>query len=292
MSETTSPERSHFRHLERLRVRWAEVDMQQIVFNGHYLMYFDTAVCGYWRALALPYQTTMHALGGDLYVRKATLEYLGSARYDEQLDVGIRCARIGNSSMALQAAVFRGEKRLVHGELVYVFADPATQSARPVPAALREVLNGFEAGETMFGVRTGAWGLVGGDARTIRDAVFIQEQGIPAALEHDAADAGALHAVAFNRLGLAVGTGRLLPIGEGVGKIGRMAVLASVRGAGVGRPLLDALVAASRARGDREVMLHAQASAVGFYLRAGFTPRGPAFDEAGIEHQEMMLRLQ
>jgi YbgC/YbaW family acyl-CoA thioester hydrolase len=292
MSETTSPERSQFRHLERLRVRWAEVDMQQIVFNGHYLMYFDTAVCGYWRALALPYQTTMHGLGGDLYVRKATLEYLGSARYDEQLDVGIRCARIGNSSMVLQAAVFRGETRLVHGELVYVLADPATQSPKPVPSALREVLNGFEAGEAMFDVRTGAWALLGGDARTIRDAVFIQEQGIPAALEHDATDGDALHAVALNRLGLAVGTGRLLQMGEGVGKIGRMAVLASVRGAGVGRPLLDALVAASRARGDREVMLHAQASAVGFYLRAGFMPRGAAFDEAGIAHQEMMLRLQ
>ena len=292
MSETPSPQRSHFRHLERLRVRWAEVDMQQIVFNGHYLMYFDTAVCGYWRALALPYQTTMHGLGGDLYVRKATLEYEGSARYDEQLDVGIRCARIGNSSMVLQAAVFRGERRLVHGELVYVFADPATQSAKPVPAALRELLNGFEAGEAMLDVRTGGWATLGGDARAIRDAVFIQEQGIPAALEHDAADANALHAVAFNRLGLAVGTGRLLQVGEDVGKIGRMAVLASVRASGVGRPLLDALVGEARARGDRELMLHAQASAVAFYLRAGFVPRGPAFEEAGIAHREMVLRLR
>ena len=291
MSETTSPQRSHFRHLERLRVRWAEVDMQQIVFNGHYLMYFDTAVCGYWRALALPYQATMHGLGGDLYVRKATLEYEGSARYDEQLEVGIRCARIGNSSMVLQAAVFRGEKRLVHGELIYVFADPATQSAKPVPAVLRQVLDGFEAGEAMFDVRTGEWGTLGGDARAIRDAVFIQEQDIPAALEHDAADADALHAVAFNRLGLAVGTGRLLQVVEGVGKIGRMAVLASVRASGVGRPLLDALVGAARARGDRQLMLHAQASAVAFYLRAGFIPRGAAFDEAGIAHQEMVLRL-
>ena len=48
------PARNDFRHLHRLRVRWAEVDMQKIVFNGHYLMYFDTAVADYWRALALP----------------------------------------------------------------------------------------------------------------------------------------------------------------------------------------------------------------------------------------------
>ena len=291
MTENSAPNRREFRHLERLRVRWAEVDMQQIVFNGHYLMYFDTAIAGYWRALALPYHDTMTALGGDLYVRKATLEYEGSARYDELLDIGIRCARIGTSSMLLQAAVFRGEQRLVHGDLVYVFANPATQTALPVPAALREVLQGFEAGEPMIDVRSGDWAALGAEAGTIRDAVFIQEQGIPAALEHDAADALALHVVAFNRLGRALGTGRLLSVAPGVGRIGRLAVLASVRGAGVGRPLLDALVVASRTRGDREVLLHAQASAVGFYLRAGFAPRGAAFEEAGVAHQEMVLSL-
>ena len=290
-SDPSPPQRRDFRHLERLRVRWAEVDMQQIVFNGHYLMYFDTAVAGYWRALALPYQASMAALGGDLYVRKATLDYEGSARYEELLDVGIRCARIGNSSMVLQAAVFRGEQRLVHGELVYVFADPATQTARPVPGALREVLQGFEAAQAMVDVRVGDWAALGADARAVRDAVFIQEQGIPAALEHDAADAVAVHAVAFNRLGRALGTGRLLAVEPGVARIGRMAVLAGVRGAGVGRPLLAALLAAARQRGDREVLLHAQASAVGFYARTGFTPRGPAFEEAGIAHQEMFITL-
>ncbi len=45
--------RGEFRFFDRLRVRWAEVDMQKIVFNGHYLMYFDTAVAGYWRAMAM-----------------------------------------------------------------------------------------------------------------------------------------------------------------------------------------------------------------------------------------------
>ena len=59
--------RSEFRFFERLRVRWAEVDMQSIVFNAHYLMYFDTAVAGYLRALAMPYHDTMAYLGGGLY---------------------------------------------------------------------------------------------------------------------------------------------------------------------------------------------------------------------------------
>src|SRR5437763_11396418 len=100
-------QRSDFRFFERLRVRWAEIDAQQIVFNGDYLMYFDTAIAGYWRALAMPYHETMEALGGDLFVRKATLEYLGSAVYDDVLEIGLRCARIGNSSIAFLAGAFR-----------------------------------------------------------------------------------------------------------------------------------------------------------------------------------------
>jgi YbgC/YbaW family acyl-CoA thioester hydrolase len=287
----TAPQRKDFRFTERHRVRWVEVDMQAIVFNGHYLMYFDTAVAGYWRALALPYHETMHALGGDLFVRKASIEYEASARYDEPLETGIRCARIGNSSMLLQAAVFRGAQCLVHGELVYVFADPATQTSKPVPAALREVLQGFEAGEPMIELRVGDWVTLGAAAAPIRHAVFTQEQGIDAALDHDGADDAALHAVARNRFGAALGTGRLVTHAPGVGKIGRMAVVASLRGSTVGRQLLDALVHAARSRGDREVLLHAQAGAVGFYRRHGWQPRGAAFEEAGIEHQEMALAL-
>jgi YbgC/YbaW family acyl-CoA thioester hydrolase len=290
-SEPHPLRRSDFRFAERHRVRWAEVDMQQIVFNGHYLMYFDTAVAGYWRALALPYHDTMQALGGDLFVRKATLEYEGSARYDEQLETAIRTARIGNSSMLLQAAVFRGEQRLVHGELVYVFADPATQTSKPVPAPLREVLLGFEAGEPMIDVRTGDWAALKAQAAPIRHAVFTLEQGIDAALDDDGQDTQAVHAVAVNRLGLALGTGRLVAVAPGVAKIGRMAVVASMRGSAIGRQLLDALLQAARARGDREAMLHAQASAVGFYRRLGWQPRGDAFEEAGIAHQEMVLPL-
>ena len=167
--------RNDFRFLDILRVRWSEVDMQKIVFNGHYLMYFDTAVAGYWRALAMPYHDTMEHLQGDLYVRKATLEYEASARYDDQLAVGIRCGRIGNSSLSFSAAVFRGEQRLVHGELVYVFADPATQTSRPVPMALRDLFTAFEAGESMFEVRVGTWAEQGLAAQALRHEVFAAE---------------------------------------------------------------------------------------------------------------------
>lgn len=286
-----TPQRREFRFFERLRVRWVEIDAQHIVFNGHYLTYFDTAVGGYWRALALPYAATMQALEGDLFVRKATVEYLDAARYDELLDVGVRCERIGSSSITLRCAVFRGPDCLVHGELVYVFADAVRRSPKPVPQPLRETLLGFEKGESMVQVRLGDWAELGSDAGPIRQAVFVEEQKIPAEMEWDSADASCLHAVAYNRLGRALATGRLLEHVPGVAKIGRMAVTPTLRGSRVGREVLEALMAAARGRGDREVLLHAQLSAEGFYARAGFQRRGPVFEEAGIEHVEMVRGL-
>jgi YbgC/YbaW family acyl-CoA thioester hydrolase len=286
-----STRRKDFRFLDRQRVRWAEVDMQKIVFNGHYLMYFDTAVGGYWRALALPYHDTMEYLGGDLFVRKATVEYEGSACYDDVLDIGIRCARIGNSSMNFAAAVFRGEELLVTGELVYVFADPATQSSRPVPQELRDVLQSFEAGRPMVEVRVGGWDELGRDAQKIRHAVFIDEQKIPADMEWDGADPACTHAVAYNRFGVPLATGRLLEHVPGVAKIGRMAVAQAMRGGRIGRAVLDALMEAARGQGFHEAVLHAQVSAAPFYGRAGFVERGPAFEEAGITHVEMVRSL-
>lgn len=283
--------RSDFRFLEPLRVRWSEVDMQKIVFNGHYLMYFDTAVAGYWRALAMPYHDTMEHLQGDLFVRKATLEYEASARYDEQLAVGVRCGRIGNSSVVFSAAVFRGERRLVHGELVYVFADPSTQTSRPVPTALRELFTAFEAGEPMFQVRVGTWAEQGLAAQALRHEVFAAEQGIAADLMSDASDLTAVHALAFNRFGAPLATGRLLKAAPGVAKVGRMATAASVRGAGLGEGVLQALLEVARQRGDREVHLQAQISAVDFYRRAGFSSHGEVFEEAGVQHQEMRRKL-
>lgn len=287
----TLPTRADFRFIHRLRVRWAEVDMQKIVFNAHYLMYFDTAISDYWRALALPYEAAMQRLGGDLYVKKSTLEYHASARYDDQLDIGLTCARIGNSSIQFRGGVFLGDRSLVTGELLYVFADPATQTAKPVPPALRDVLNGFEAGETMVDIRLGAWSELAEGARQVRTEVFLQEQRVPVEMEWDEADASAVHAVAYNRLGMPLATGRLLQHAPGVGRIGRMAVSRVLRGAGLGRDILQALLQAAAQRGDRDVMLHAQRSAEGFYAGEGFVPRGAPFDEAGIPHIEMVKPL-
>ena len=280
-----------FRFSHSLRVRWVEVDMQKIVFNAHYLMYFDTAISDYWRALALPYEESMLQLGGDLYVKKASVEYHGSARFDDRLQVALKCARVGNSSMLFSGAIFRGDELLVSCELVYVFADPSSQTARPVPDALRGLLTRFEAGEAMVHLKTGDWAALGADAAKLRTAVFVQEQGIALELEWDDADSTALHAVAYNGLGQGVATGRLVMHAGGVSKIGRMAVHRALRGSGVGQQVLQSLMDIASQRGDAQVMLHAQRSAVGFYQRQGFEPRGQPFDEAGIAHIEMFKVL-
>ena len=71
-----------------------------------------------------------------------------------------------------------------------------------------------------------------------------------------------------------------------------MAVSRALRGADLGKDVLLALVAASRARGDTEVSLHAQCSAEGFYLKNGFVARGDVFEEAGIRHIDMVRVLK
>lgn len=284
--------RKEFRFVDSLRVRWAEIDAQKIVFNGHYLMYFDTAVAGYWRAMAMPYAQTMDKLGGDLYVRKATLEYQASAAYDDVLHIGLRCARIGSSSVLFSGAVFRQDQLLVTGELVYVFADPKSQTSKPLPQSLREVLQGFEAGLDMVDVRLGSWEELGPDAQAIRHEVFVVEQNIPAELEWDETDSACVHAVAYNRLGMPLATGRWVQQASGVVKVGRMAVIRPVRSAALGARVLDALLRSAKRGGNLQAMLHAQASATSFYSRAGFAARGPMFEEAGIAHVEMVKSLR
>ena len=131
----------------QLRVRWAEVDMQKIVFNGHYLTYIDTAIAEYWRAIGLPYpHGYVERYANDVFLRKATVDYLGSARYDDLLTVCCRVARLGRSSMTFAFEIYRDgeEQPLVTAELVYVNADPRTMRAAPLPEEVRSRVRAYE----------------------------------------------------------------------------------------------------------------------------------------------------
>lgn len=136
-------------------------------------------------------------------------------------------------------------------------------------------------------VRRADWNQDRDILRSLREVVFIEEQQVPRELEWDDADAEAVHFLAEDHRGQAVGTARLLPSGQ----IGRMAVIAERRGFGIGRALLDAAVDAAREEGRYAVFLHAQTHAMAFYRKAGFEPSGEIFEEAGIPHVHMEMTL-
>ncbi|MGH8013644.1 MAG: GNAT family N-acetyltransferase [Candidatus Binataceae bacterium] len=123
-------------------------------------------------------------------------------------------------------------------------------------------------------------------AHAIRRRVFIEEQHVPEDIELDEDDAHALHVLAIDLAGIAVGCGRMVAHDEEV-KIGRMAVLRDRRGEGIGRRILEFLMEAARARGYRQAVLHAQIAVEGFYSKSGYRPVGDAFEEAGIMHRLM-----
>jgi len=141
--------RKDFTCSHQLRVRWSEVDMQKIVFNGNYLNYIDVAVAEYWRAIGLPYpHGYVDRYANDVYLRKATVDYLGSARYDELIEILVRVARLGHTSMTFAFEIWdaspAADKPLITAELVYVNADPATMAAVPLPSAVRDLIVKFE----------------------------------------------------------------------------------------------------------------------------------------------------
>jgi len=120
--------------------------MQAVVFNGHYLTYADVCATEYWRAIGVPYPSGFAELGIDAFVRRATVEYHAPARYDDELLVCGRIARLGRSSAGFAVSTYRAEdtsRPLVDAEVVYVCVD---RSAAPVawPPQMRERMRAYE----------------------------------------------------------------------------------------------------------------------------------------------------
>lgn len=137
--------------------------------------------------------------------------------------------------------------------------------------------------QAQFRVALAHWPKDADALRRVRSEVFIQEQNVPEDLEWDGIDSDCLHALALDSQQLAIGTGRLLPDGH----IGRMAVLSNWRGKGVGAAILQYLLNQALRRGDQDIVLNAQISALDFYRRYGFEAYGETFLEADIMHQCM-----
>jgi acyl-CoA thioester hydrolase len=124
----------------KLRVRYAECDVQGVVFNSHYLTYFDTSITELWRAGIGGYQVMLdHGL--DIVVAEARLRFLGSARFDQELTLEIAITNLGNTSIASEHRIRYEDQALVEGTLVHVVVDRSTLAKAPIPDWLRDGLN-------------------------------------------------------------------------------------------------------------------------------------------------------
>ncbi|TBV74115.1 GNAT family N-acetyltransferase [Pseudoxanthomonas winnipegensis] len=124
--------------------------------------------------------------------------------------------------------------------------------------------------------------------RWVREEVFVAEQHIPPDTEWDSLDPAGDHLLAISSTGAPIGTARLTPDG----RFSRLAVLKPWRGRGVGEALLKAMIDKARANGWKDLTLYAQVANEGFYTRHGFVSIGDPFDDVGIPHQFMRLKLR
>jgi len=146
MTDASRPSRpADFAFFEPIRVRWADVDMQGIVFNPNYLVYADNAMTEYMRAVGFPYPQALLRFGADIFAAGSSIDFKASARFDDMLRVGARVERIGRTSFRFRIAAFRGDDLITDIRTTYVCATPdETRQTVPVPARFIEIVEGFE----------------------------------------------------------------------------------------------------------------------------------------------------
>ena len=127
-----------------LRVRWAELDPQGIVFNPNYFMYADLAVTEYMRAVGFVYPSAFEEHGTDTFTVNASANFRAPAGYDDELRIGIRTAQIGRTSMRFEIGVFRDGQLLADVSMTYVIATRDARTPAPVPQALIDRILTFE----------------------------------------------------------------------------------------------------------------------------------------------------
>lgn len=116
-----------------LRVRYGECDVQGIVFNAHYLAYFDVIMTELWRAAFGSYQAMLDK-GVDMVLAEAQLRYRRPARFDDELKLGVSVTRLGTTSVITRHHAWRDLELLVEGTLRHVFVDLESLEKTPIPA--------------------------------------------------------------------------------------------------------------------------------------------------------------
>jgi acyl-CoA thioester hydrolase len=128
--------------IHELRVRYGECDLQGIVFNANYLLYFDVGIGELWREAVCPWQEMVER-GVDAVVAEANLRFRSPARYDDVLRLELRVTRLEETSVTTQIDVLRDDELLVQGRLEHVFVDATTWKRAPTPDWIRDGLSRF-----------------------------------------------------------------------------------------------------------------------------------------------------
>jgi len=138
--------KSDFRFMTKIRVRWMECDGQGIVYNGAHLGYLEIGQAEYYRNLGFAIYIIPQSGYFDFVVVKSTQEFKAPAKVDEIIELHVRVSNIGNTSLTLNLEIYaEGNDRLLTSiQTVYVGYDTATESTRPVPDAIRELVTHFE----------------------------------------------------------------------------------------------------------------------------------------------------
>lgn len=139
-------DRNNIRFFFDLRVRYAEVDSQGIVFNAHYLTYFDTALTEYIRNINYDYQAMVADKGLDFHLVKSTIEYRAPLAFDDEIEIGVVPTKIGSSSLTWTLSIFRkGQNEcLTQGEIVWVCAKVNEHKSHTLPLGLIDSISKFE----------------------------------------------------------------------------------------------------------------------------------------------------
>lgn len=138
--------KSDFKFAWPFRVRYAEVDGQRIVFNAHYLTYFDTAITEYFRALPYDYMGQVDRTGEDYHTVRTLVEYQQPIEFDEDIEVHVRTAQMGRTSLTFLLEIHPKDTEDLRatGEVVWVNADQTTHRSTPLPDELVEKISTFE----------------------------------------------------------------------------------------------------------------------------------------------------
>lgn len=122
-----------------LRVRYAECDMQGVVFNAHYLAYVDVAITELWRAALGSYEAMLER-GVDVVVAESRLRFHRSAKFDDELTLAVLVTHLGSTSIVTDHRILRGDELLVRCETRHVLVDRRTLAKTPIPDWMRAQL--------------------------------------------------------------------------------------------------------------------------------------------------------